>query len=95
MTSKLESLFGFNFLKEKKGVQDIDYVAQNIGNSHLIMTDMARPRMKDYEFSWKNIVSKDESAFMCHYAHARLFKYLLKLKKYFFINHFWKEVDFF
>ncbi len=36
---------------------------------------MARPRMKDYEFSWKNIVSKDDSAFMCHYAHARLFKY--------------------
>ena len=50
----------------KKDVDNLDYVAQTIGNSHLIINDMMRPRMKDYEFSWKNIVSKDDSAFMCH-----------------------------
>lgn len=39
---------------------------------------MARPRLKDYEFSWKNIVAKDDSAYMCHYAHARLHSLLNK-----------------
>lgn len=78
--AKLVALESLDSLKVKKNVKDIDYVAQNIGNSHLIISDMARPRMKDYEFSWKNIVSKDDSAFMCHYGHARLFNLLEKCK---------------
>ncbi len=39
-----------------------------------------RPRIKNYDFSWANIVSKDDSAFMCHYAHARLTSLLEKCK---------------
>ena len=31
-----------------------------------------RPRIKDYEFSWKNLISNDASGYMLHYAHARL-----------------------
>lgn len=73
-------------LKIKKNVEDIDYTAQIIGNSHLIITDLARPRLKDYEFSWSNIVSKDESAFMCHYSHARLHRFLPDLFYYFLLN---------
>lgn len=72
--AKHVALEGLNTLKVKKDVDDADYVAQTIGNSHLIISDLSRPRMKDYEFSWSNIVSKDDSAFMCHYGHARLFK---------------------
>jgi arginyl-tRNA synthetase len=41
---------------------------------------LLRPRIKDYEFSWENIVSKDDSAFMCHYAHARLASLINKCK---------------
>lgn len=41
---------------------------------------MARPRLKDYEFSWANIVAKDDSAFMCHYAHARIYSLITKCK---------------
>ncbi len=46
----------------------------------MIITDLLRPRIKDYEFSWENIVSKDDSAFMCHYAHARLTSLINKCK---------------
>lgn len=53
-------------------------MAQTIGNSHLIINDLAKPRLKDYEFSWKNIIAKDDSAYMCHYAHARLFSLIKK-----------------
>ena len=63
-------------------LDNAEYVAQNIGNSHLIITDLGRPKLKDYEFSWANIVAKDDSAYMCHYAHARLFRYKLNKKKY-------------
>ena len=61
-------------LKVKKHVENIEKTAQILGNSHLIINDLARPRLKDYEFSWANMVSKDESAFMCHYGHARIHK---------------------
>jgi arginyl-tRNA synthetase len=40
--------------------------------SHLIIGDFLRQRLKDYEFSWKNMLSNDNSAYMLHYAHARL-----------------------
>jgi arginyl-tRNA synthetase len=75
LEAKHVALEGLASMKIKKNVQDYDSVAQSIGNSHLIISDLSRPRMKDYEFSWSNIVSKDDSAFMCHYSHARLFKY--------------------
>lgn len=67
------------FILDKRNLNDSEanFVAQTIGNSHLVITDMARPRLKDYEFSWANIVSKDDSAFMCHYAHARIYRYIL------------------
>lgn len=78
--AKLVALDSLESLKVKKDVSDIQYVAQNIGNSHLIISDMSRPRMKDYEFSWSNIVSKDDSAFMCHYAHARLYNLMEKCR---------------
>lgn len=68
-------------LKIKKNVENIEQTAQIIGNSHLIITDLARPRLKDYEFSWSNIVSKDDSAFMCHYSHARLFRLVFAILK--------------
>ncbi|CAF0949121.1 unnamed protein product [Brachionus calyciflorus] len=68
------------FSKTKKILQDAELVAQAIGNSHLIITDLGKPRQKDYEFSWKNIVSKDDSAYMCHYAHARLHSLLEKCR---------------
>ena len=72
--AKSVALESMEELKIKKNVENVEYTAQILGNSHLIINDLARPRLKDYEFSWSNIVSKDESAFMCHYSHARLFK---------------------
>ena len=69
----------FILILDKRNLDDSEanFVAQTIGNSHLVITDMARPRLKDYEFSWANIVSKDDSAFMCHYAHARIYRFIL------------------
>jgi arginyl-tRNA synthetase len=60
------------FLEDRRNVENADHVAQCIGNSHLIISDFYKQRSKDYEFSWANIISKDNSAYMCHYAHARL-----------------------
>ena len=54
--------------------------AQIIGNSHLIINDFKRPRIKDYEFSWKNMISNDDSGYMLHYAHARLHSLLERCK---------------
>ena len=63
-------------ITDKRVTEDKEKVAQIIGNSHLIVSDLSRPRIKDYEFSWSNIVSKDESAYMCHYSHARLSRFV-------------------
>jgi arginyl-tRNA synthetase len=91
--AKQVALESMEDLKIKKNVENIEYAAQILGNSHLIITDLARPRLKDYEFSWKNIVSKDESAFMCHYSHARLFNLIDKCKQELNIEPSLKDTD--
>ncbi|CAF0757205.1 unnamed protein product [Didymodactylos carnosus] len=59
------------FLIRKEGV-DQTKVSEVIGKAYLILTDFSRPRRADYSFSWNDIVSKDNSAFILLYCHARL-----------------------
>ena len=54
--------------------------AQIIGLSHMIINDFFRPRMKDYDFSWANMLKSDNSAYSIHYAHARLTNLIEKCK---------------
>ncbi len=56
----------------KKQLENREKTAQIIGNSHLIINDFMKPRIKDYEFTWQNVLSIDASGYTLHYAHARL-----------------------
>ncbi len=54
--------------------------------SHLVIGDFIRNRLKDYEFSWENMLSNDSSAYALHYVHARLNNLIERAKKEMNIN---------
>jgi arginyl-tRNA synthetase len=62
--------------------------------SHLIVGDFLRQRLKDYEFSWTNMLANDNSAYMLHYAHARLCSLIERASGVLNISVDTKNVDF-
>lgn len=51
----------------------IDYVADQLGSSAVIIQDMAAKRIKDYEFSWDRMVaSKGNTGVYLQYTYARM-----------------------
>ena len=60
----------------------------------MIIRDFSKPRIKDYEFTWQNVLSTDASGYTFHYTHARINSLIERSKQEFNINLTANDINF-